>query len=733
MKRPMVFALLALLAFCTVDCTTPGGARGGVLVNNRDPAAEEAGSRALSAALALQRTGDVARAKAALDRVAREHPGTNAAGEAVVALARILLDEKHPHEAQERLEKLLVDDPTSQSANDARYLLALAQLEQGDARSAAPALQDLVDRLPDGDKREASLHLGRQLVAEGHGLEGVRYMARALELSGSQPPAGLEDELIAAVDTSLHFADVRALLETEAKPSTALDEALQYKLARIHLHLRDFVSANRAAAAYLERYPQGRFAAGARDLTAKLAARVTVDGNTIGVILPLTGDYKSYGKRALVALRLGLGIKTLPEDEPKAASTEPGLDPATGAPLPASAVPAPPKIEKNPEVELTAPSGMKIVVRDSKGDPARATGLVRELVEKNHAIAIIGDILLDTSLPVALAAEEFGVPLLSLSRRDGIAAVGPWTFRLALTAKKQAVALAQLAMDGMKMKRFAIMYPRHASGIELMNAFWDEVEKHQGEVTAVESYAHDQTTFTAEAKALVGRTHPEARAEYAKCRTEAKEITNEYRRRKASESCSDKVTPVVDFEALLIPDGYRTVSYIVPALVAEDVLVTNDHRTVEAYQKTTGNSAVRPVQLLGSNMWNDAELGKRLGRNIDGAVFVDGFSLDDHSPKVSKFVESFTAAQRSRPTIIEAQAYDAASLMAAVLGQAPVSARSRETVRQALATVKDFQGVTGIVRFDEEGDSTTPLRYFRLEDGNVQSKDPAEIAKGAQG
>ena len=81
--------------------------------------------------------------------------------------------------------------------------------------------------------------------------------------------------------------------------------------------------------------------------------------------------------------------------------------------------------------------------------------------------------------------------------------------------------------------------------------------------------------------------HLEARGEYAQCRAEAQQIDDAYRKKKAFERCRDVVSPLIDFDALFIPDDYRTVSYIVPALAAEDILLTTDKFAMAAYEKTT--------------------------------------------------------------------------------------------------------------------------------------------------
>lgn len=711
----MTFLLAAVLGLSCVTEAAASRTDRFVILDGQQLPAEEVARSLLEQGRAAARTRDDGAARRALEEVVASYADTSSYVPAAVELARLLLAADDAAGAQQLLERLLVAQPMASAAEEARHLLATARLRQGDARGAASALVAIVDKLPPRERAQAFANLGREFMGQGFGTEAALYLARALD-AGAADRAGIENDLTVTVSTLVPFTNVRTLLETEAKPNTFFEEVLTIKLARVHLHLRDFVAASETAARYLQRYPRGRFAAQARELQAALAARVLVDPRTVGVLLPLSGEFAAYGRRALTAVKLGFGIDARPETAP-----DPQLDPTTGEPARVK------KEKRSLEGTFTSSSGIRIVVRDTAGDAARAAAAVRELVEKERVIAVLGDILLDTSLPAALAAEEVGVPLLSLSRREGVADAGPWSFRLALTARKQARALVEHAVDAAGMKRFAIMYPKHAFGVELMNALWDELEARHAEVTAIESYAHDQTTFTAEARSLVARGHGGGSG-VAQCRAQAGSIDNDYRRRKALEGCSDLARPVVDFEALFIPDSYRTVSYLVPALVAEDVLVTNDRRTVEAYRKTTGNTGVRPVQLLGVSMWNDPELGRRLAKQIDGAIFVDGFDADDQTPRVQTFVQTFARVHSSRPQLVEAQAHDGAALLAALLrGETPP--RTREQLRASLAAVADFPGVTGLIRFDAQGDSTTQPRFFQVEGDRIERREPDALDK----
>jgi ABC-type branched-subunit amino acid transport system substrate-binding protein len=98
------------------------------------------------------------------------------------------------------------------------------------------------------------------------------------------------------------------------------------------------------------------------------------------------------------------------------------------------------------------------------------------------------------------------------------------------------------------------------------------------------------------------------------------------------------------------------------------------------------------VILLGSNGWNDpAQLGTAAS-DLDGAVFVDGFFPSSQRRGTQEFVAAYRAAFGGTPEILEAQAYDAGKLVAAVVQS---GARSRAQINSALQSPRTIDGATG--------------------------------------
>ncbi len=370
-------------------------------------------------------------------------------------------------------------------------------------------------------------------------------------------------------------------------------------------------------------------------------------------------------------------------------------------------------LEKGP----ASRGGITVVVRDSAGDPEQAVRAFEELVFDEHVVAVIGPLLSSTAVPVAAKAEELGVPLLTLSRAEGLPQMGPWVFRNALTDRAQAEALVDFAVEKLGAQTFGIAYPNHSFGLGMMSHFWDAVEAGRHEVRAAERYDHDETTFGPTVKRLVGRYYLDYRPEYKRGLERIKaEITDPYRRRKAIEKLRDEIPPITDFDVLFVPDRYQTVSLLAPALAVEDV-ITNvcEERDLERIRKTTGKTRLSLVRLLGTNTWNHPDLVERGGKYVRCAIFVDGFFAGSARKATQAFVAAFQKVhgEKRTPGYLEATGYDSAAIVHRILTENVPTSRAQ--MREALAAVKDFPGATGDITFGPDGEVHKPLFFLTVD------------------
>jgi hypothetical protein len=263
-------------------------------------------------------------------------------------------------------------------------------------------------------------------------------------------------------------------------------------------------------------------------------------------------------------------------------------------------------------------------------------------------------------------------------------------------------------------------------GTELMNAFWDRVNEHGGEVTAAEVYDHDQTTYGPVVKRLVGRFYLEDRGDYQRERAMLNNaVKDAFKNRKAQSKLRSDISPIIDFQALFIPDQSKNVSLIAPALAVEDI-VTNgcDARDVERISKTMGLKSphdVKTVLLLGSNGWDSPELVERGGKFVQCSVFVDGFYAQSKRPETQKFVQAFQEANGKAPNLLNAFGYDTGVLVHEVVTKAKPA--TRDAFRDGFLKLKAVPGATGQITVNARGEAERPLYFLTIDRNGIKEMD----------
>src|SRR5690606_30811177 len=100
----------------------------------------------------------------------------------------------------------------------------------------------------------------------------------------------------------------------------------------------------------------------------------------------------------------------------------------------------------------------------------------------------------------------------------------------------------------------------------------------------------------------------------------------------------DLLPPIIDFDAIFIPDSPKAMGQIAPML---------------AYQ------GISNTRLLGTNVWNSNELIRRAQKNVDRAIFIDSNLTNDPDFRKTRFFRDFVKAFGEEPGVFEAQGYEA--------------------------------------------------------------------------
>jgi ABC-type branched-subunit amino acid transport system substrate-binding protein len=390
-------------------------------------------------------------------------------------------------------------------------------------------------------------------------------------------------------------------------------------------------------------------------------------------------------------------------------------------------------------------SDIEVIVKDTQADPELAAKAVEELAFDNGVVGILGPLLDDEARRAALAAEELQVPVVTLTQAQGVTEIGPRVFRNMLTNAAQAKALVAYGTKVLGFKSFALLYPNKSFGVELANNFWDEVVAQGGSIRGAENYSYDQTTFTAEIKKLVGRYYLDDRAEYldASKEIQAKKLLDPFRKRKALEKLRNSLEPIVDFDAIFVPDDWKRVTQLAPALAVEDI-ITNacDPKDLERIKKTIKRTDIKTVTLMGSAQWGGSTKGRsglpeiieRGDKFIRCSVYVDGFFVDSERPATKKFVklyrDTYRDATKDRdPGLLDAIGFDTAGIFRRILERGGVT--TREDLRSRLSELKDFDGATGKTSFDANREAQKPLFLLTIESAGIRELAPDEKLAGS--
>ncbi|MBE0499819.1 MAG: penicillin-binding protein activator [Desulfuromonadales bacterium] len=328
-------------------------------------------------------------------------------------------------------------------------------------------------------------------------------------------------------------------------------------------------------------------------------------------------------------------------------------------------------------------TGVRFLFYDGAADAAKSREAVRTLVRSEKVVAVTGAITGAAAMAIAEQAQSEQVPLLTLAQSNGLPEVGPYIFRNSLTARQQVETLARYAVLDQGLTSFAILSPENRLGESMADLFTEEVEKLGAEVIVAQQYDETATDFGRQIKRLKGEN-----PNRGKMVLTGKALLLDL-------FVPDP--PPFEFEALFIPDYADKIGVIAPQL---------------AYY------GIENVPLLGINGWNSPDLLRTVGGFIEGAVFVDGFFAYSPYPFVKEFVDLYYAKYGEIPTFLQAQGYDAASILLALLDNPDI--RTRNDLRLALSQLQAYPGVTGATTFNWSGEAEKILYLLQVRNGNIE-------------
>jgi branched-chain amino acid transport system substrate-binding protein len=288
---------------------------------------------------------------------------------------------------------------------------------------------------------------------------------------------------------------------------------------------------------------------------------------------------------------------------------------------------------------------IEFVLEDNAGKADQSASAAQKLITQDNVVAIIGPNASRYAIPASEIAESNKVVLISpwstnpkTTLDANTGAPKKYVFRACFIDPFQGRVVAKFALEQLKTTKAAVLYDVASEYNKGIAEFFKQTyEENGGTVVAFETYTTGDKDFNAQM-------------------TKIKEAGP---------------------EVIFLPNYYSEVPLQI--------------------QQAHGLGITVPF--LGSDSWGSSELLTLCGADCEGYYFSTHYAADAATPVATKFIEGYKAKYGSTPDDVAALTYDAFGLLwQALQGAGKVD---RQAVRDALAKIPGYEGVTGNMQFQE--------------------------------
>ncbi|MDQ7834860.1 MAG: ABC transporter substrate-binding protein [Humidesulfovibrio sp.] len=293
---------------------------------------------------------------------------------------------------------------------------------------------------------------------------------------------------------------------------------------------------------------------------------------------------------------------------------------------------------------------VEFVYQDNEAKAESAVNAALKLITQDNVVAIIGPNSSKQAIPAGGACNDNQTPMVSpWSTNPDTTKDRPWVFRAAFLDPFQGPVAANFAAKQFGAKTSAVLFDianDYSKGLaEIFKAEWEK-KSGAGTVVAFESHGTKDQDFSAQLTKIVA-ANP-------------------------------------DF--IFVPDNYNQVALIVKQ--ARDL----------GYKGP----------FMGSDAWGSAELMTLCGKECIGQFFSTHYAAAGAQGATKEFIDRYNAKYKYVPDDVAALTWDATRLVLQAIQEAGKVEKDikaeRKLVRDALANIKEFAGITGTMKFAGTGD-----------------------------
>ncbi|MEJ5329683.1 MAG: ABC transporter substrate-binding protein [Desulfobaccales bacterium] len=298
---------------------------------------------------------------------------------------------------------------------------------------------------------------------------------------------------------------------------------------------------------------------------------------------------------------------------------------------------------------------LKLFIEDNEDKAESAAAAAQKLITQNGVVAVIGPNASGNAIPAARICEDAQTPMVSPWSTNPKTTEGKkYVFRACFIDDFQGQVMAKFARENLKADTAAVLYDVASEYNKGIAEFFKKFfEESGGKVVAFESYTKGDMDFSSQLTKIKGATP----------------------------------------QVLFLPNYYNEVPLQV--------------------QQARRLGLTCPI--IGSDSWGSEELLKLGGPDLEGSFFSTHYAPDIATEKARKFIRDYQERYGKTPDDVAALTYDAGSLILAALAQAGTP--DRQKLRDALASIREFEGVTGKMSFKGTGDPIKSAVILQIKSG----------------
>lgn len=354
-----------------------------------------------------------------------------------------------------------------------------------------------------------------------------------------------------------------------------------------------------------------------------------------------------------------------------------------------------------------------LVLKDTRGEIVETIHATFALMDADVAL-VISELEGQKAAITAALLKTSAIPVvIPVATDNNLTLISDDVFQFNNDIEKRGAALADYAMNTLKMRTFATLAPADENGNAITDAFANKVDQLGGKIVAQQWYYPGTTDFSGQLEAIRAAGFRSTYRDSLRTLGKDGSLTqvdsmyakfDRYARRNSERN--ESLAKYTDLSLRSI-DGFFVPAYEedIPFIASQFAL----------YNIKSG--------LLGGDAWNDPELLRQQQRYVNGLVYVAGFYLSETDLDYINFTRDFRMSTATSPGAMALYGYNVMNLIIAAIDAGNTTGKA---IAEYMKNVDGFEGLGTRIYLNNERRVNSYVNILQFQDGLIQRMNESE-------